>query len=418
MMLKAMSVKQKPRLHRDWIDPFAISIVERLQRKGFIAYLVGGCVRDLLAGIKPKDFDLVTNATPEQIKDQIDRAYIIGKRFRLVLVKRGAEQFEVATFRRDPPPEDSLNEDGQQVSDNVFGSPEEDARRRDFTINSMFYDPIKDEVIDHCEGLRDIEDRTLRIIGDPMVRLTEDPIRILRALRLAHKLEFSIEPKLREAMMAKAELITASVLPRRREEMLKILRLNDPLMTLHEAHDLGILKHAFPTLDQVFLNSDESDEFDSYMLRFPEEADPLIPDTVFLFGQLILAYVRARIERDPHATRDWASENRLIEFMKSELGIFNQELTLIIKAFELQSELREVDSFKKRGHRRKVGFFKNESVPLAILFAELDHALSAQDLQFWKDELDRVRPEIEAQREADRPQRRPRRRHRRPRAFA
>lgn len=415
----AMLVKQKPRLHRDWIDPFAISIVERLQKKGFTSYLVGGCVRDLLAGIKPKDFDIVTNATPEQIKSNIDRAFIIGKRFRLVLVKRGAEQFEVATFRSDPPPEDSLNEDGQQVSDNVFGSEEEDASRRDFTINSMFYDPLKDEVIDYCEGLKDIDQRMIRIIGDAGTRLTEDPIRILRALRLAHKLEFSIEPALREAMSEKAELITASVLPRRREEMLKILRLNDPLMTLHEAHDLGILKHAFPSLDTVYDNQSSLDEFEMYLLRFPEEADPLIPETTFLFGMLLLAFIRSVIESDPLKSGESLAQNRHVnEFLKNELGAFNHETGMILKAFELQAELYDVETFKKRGHRRRAGFVKNDAFPLALLFAEMDHSLAASDIQFWKDELDRNRPEIESQRQEDRPQRRPRRRHRRPRAIS
>ncbi len=419
MMPIAMPVKQKPQLHRDWIDPFAITIVERLQKKGFKSYLVGGCVRDLLAGIKPKDFDLVTDATPEKIKENIDRAFIIGKRFRLVLVKRGAEQFEVATFRKDPPREESLNEDGLQISDNVFGSEEEDAKRRDFTINSLFYDPIKDEVTDYCEGLPDIDNRIIRVIGEPRTRLTEDPIRILRALRLAHKLEFSIEPSLREAMVEKAELITSSVLPRRREEMLKILRLNDPVLTLHEAHDLGILKHAFPLLDSVYDNIESVDEFDSYISRMPEDADALIPETVFLFGILILAFVRATIQKDPLTTEPSLSEHkRLNEFLKFELGAFNNEIGMILRAFELHPELQDVDSFKKRGHRRKAGLLRNEALPLALLFAEMDHSLPASTLQYWKNELDLIRHELDAQRESERPVRRGRRRHRRPRTLS
>jgi poly(A) polymerase len=371
-----------------------------------------------LAGIKPKDYDLVTNATPEAIKSNIDRAFIIGKRFRLVLVKRGAEQYEVATFRKDPPPEESLNEDGQQVSDNVFGSEEEDARRRDFTINSMFYDPIKDEVTDYCGGLQDIDRRMIRVIGDPKTRLTEDPIRILRALRLAHKLEFSIEASLREAMVAKAELITASVLPRRREEMLKILRLNDPVVTLHEAHDLGILKHAFPLLDTVYSEIESIDEFDSYISRMPEDADPLIPETAFLFGVLILAFVRSTIQRDPLDTQIQLNEHkRLNEFLKHELGAFNHEISMVLRAFEIQSELQDISGFKKRGHRRKAGLLKNDALPLALLFAEMDHSLPPNGMQFWKEELDRIRPELEQQREGDRPVRRVRRRFRRPRTL-
>lgn len=387
-----MSVKHGPRLERRWIDPFAIMIVERLQRKGFTAYLVGGCVRDLLAGIPPKDFDIVTSAHPQQVKDVIERAYIIGKRFRLVLVRRGQEQFEVATFRRDPPPEDSLNQDGLQVSDNVFGTAEEDARRRDFTVNSMFYDPVKDDVIDYCEGLQDIEARVIRVIGDPKVRLTEDPIRILRALRLAHKLHFSIEPSLREAMLEKAPLIKLSVLPRRREEMLKILRLPDPTITLHEAHDLGILQHAFPALDKLYEQQDKMGDFDSYLGRIHRVLKMDETDPTSLFGVLIFSYWRALHHADPmiDSHKSIRDEPQILEFMKNELGVFNLEASTIIRAIDLQPDLTMIDDYNRRGHRRKMGFLRNDALPLALTFAELDHLLSPADLKFWKTELNRI----------------------------
>lgn len=391
-----MQSRQKPNLTRDWIDPFAVSIVQRLQKKGYESYLVGGCVRDLLAGQRPKDYDIVTMARPEQVKEAIDRAYIIGRRFRLVLVKRGNDQFEVATFRKEPTPEDSLNEEGLQVSDNEFGTPEEDARRRDFTVNSFFYDPVKDELQDYCDGMKDIEDRIIRVIGDPQTRLTEDPIRILRALRLAHKLDFSIEPSLRQAMMEKAPLLTMTALPRRREEMLKILKLQDPCVTLHESHDLGILQHAFPGLDHLYIHKNGTDDFDAYLSQIKDEPPTGVNEPTYLFGILILAYVRATMHADPHQPIKVSEEDekRLSEFMKKELGIFNLEESIILHALELQPELTQIEDYKRRGHRRKQGFLRNEAMPLALVFAEVDHVLSPSDLQFWKNEYATIANEI------------------------
>src|SRR5580692_1341070 len=171
-----MNVTSKPHLHQDWVDPHAVGIVRALQKRDYTTYLVGGCVRDLLLGIHPKDFDIATNARPDEVKRIIHRAYVIGKRFRLVLVRRDEMQFEVATFRREVG-EDEQRED-LPAGDNVFGTAEEDAKRRDFTINALFYDPIADQLIDFAEGLPDLENRWIRMIGEPTKRLLEDPIRI------------------------------------------------------------------------------------------------------------------------------------------------------------------------------------------------------------------------------------------------
>jgi len=234
-----MQVTKKPRLHQDWIDPHAAGIIKALQRQNFTTYLVGGCVRDLLLGMAPKDFDIVTSARPDQVKRIIHKAYVIGKRFRLVLVKRDDQQFEVATFRRDVREDENAEE--LPSGDNIFGTPEEDAQRRDFTINSLFYDPVGDQLIDYANGLQDLEARLVRMIGDPNKRLLEDPIRILRALRLAHMVDFTLEEDLRRGMQVHASCLAASALPRRREEILKLLRLKDPGLAFIEAYDLGIL---------------------------------------------------------------------------------------------------------------------------------------------------------------------------------
>lgn len=242
-----MEKRQKPSLHSDWIDPDATFIVDRLQRGGFTTYLVGGCVRDLLAGIHPKDFDIATSASPEQVRKLIRGSYIIGKRFPLVLVKRGNRQFEVATFRRNALPEEMEGND-QSFVDNFYGTPQEDAQRRDFTVNGLFYDPIHDELIDYVEGIKDIETGYIKMIGSPEQRLKEDPIRILRAIRLSHKLRFSIEESLRLAIENHSKELTRSILPRKREEYFKLMRLDDPSLAFKELHDLKILEYIMPSL--------------------------------------------------------------------------------------------------------------------------------------------------------------------------
>jgi len=189
-----MKSQQKPQLHEDWIDPYALRIVRNLQDSGFETYLVGGCVRDLLVGIHPKDFDIATSAHPNQVRKKVPNAYVIGRRFKLVLVKRGDQQFEVATFRRNVSPEElaATPEEDTIEGDNYFGTVEEDAKRRDFTANAVFYDPGQDKLIDFCGGIQDLNDRVLRMIGHPKERFVEEPIRIPRSIPPSHKLHFPL----------------------------------------------------------------------------------------------------------------------------------------------------------------------------------------------------------------------------------
>src|SRR5258706_11663539 len=195
----------------DQIDSDAQKVVRRLARSGFDAYLVGGCVRDLLLGRKPKDFDVATSATPPEIRALFRNCRIIGRRFRLAHIFFGSKIIETSTFRANPrdaegealdeasapstaPVADPPAEELFIRRDNVFGSAEEDARRRDFTINGLFYDLDADRVIDYVEGLPDLDRRTVRTIGDADIRFREDPIRILRAIKFAARLDFEIEP--------------------------------------------------------------------------------------------------------------------------------------------------------------------------------------------------------------------------------
>ena len=387
-----MNVTQKPHLHQDWIDPHAVGIVRALQKKGFMTYLVGGCVRDLLLGIHPKDFDIATNAKPDEVRSTIHRSYVIGKRFRLVLVRRDEMQFEVATFRREMSDQEKSDqaEDEAPASDNMFGTVEEDARRRDFTINGLFYDPINDQLVDYAEGLPDLEHRWVRMIGDPMVRLAEDPIRIMRALRLKHMIGFTLEPELRRAMQEKASTLPTTVLPRRREEILKWLRLKNPDLAFHEAHDLGILRHISPTLDEA-LNGPGEEDFYALLRQIPYE-EALSPGD--LFGLLVLSYVRAFLQPDPGSgprVRDLLGDDKMQGWMRDELGMFKFEQALATKALHVEPLLAKRKEFQKKGERRQRALLTNEAFPMALRFARQDYFLGCEDLLYWSESFAQMR---------------------------
>jgi len=180
-------------IRRSSISAGALKVCDVLANHGHAAYVVGGAVRDLVLGIPPKDFDIATDARPEQIRPLFRRALLIGRRFRLVHVMFGQETIEVSTFRAADAASAEKDQHGRVLRDNVFGSIEEDARRRDFTVNALYYDPATEEVIDFHGGLADLKKRTLRMIGDPETRFREDPVRMLRAVRLAAKLGLTID---------------------------------------------------------------------------------------------------------------------------------------------------------------------------------------------------------------------------------
>src|SRR5579884_475034 len=188
-------------------EALARAAIERLRAAGHQAYLVGGCVRDLLLGGKPKDFDVATNARPEDVRQLFRNCRIIGRRFRLAHILFGGKVIEVATFRRNPAmeaPEEEASDVFDDLlirSDNVFGEAHEDALRRDFTMNALFYDLDRRQVLDWCGGMQDVERRTIHTIGDPMVRFREDPIRILRVIKFASRLDLGIAPDVYDAMV-------------------------------------------------------------------------------------------------------------------------------------------------------------------------------------------------------------------------
>jgi poly(A) polymerase len=193
-------------LFRDQVNQDALDTVEQLRDAGYEAYLVGGCVRDLLLGQSPKDFDVATNATPEEVRDLFRRSRLIGRRFQIVHVRYGRHIIEVSTFRRGHSEDSEQDDDrlhadsGLILRDNVWGSLEEDATRRDFTVNALYYDPVDEEIRDFVGGISDLSARRLRFIGDTRLRLREDPVRILRAVRFRAKLGFELDPEIMDAL--------------------------------------------------------------------------------------------------------------------------------------------------------------------------------------------------------------------------
>lgn len=210
------------------MNPAAIRVVEHLRRADFEAYIVGGAVRDLILGGQPKDFDVATNAKPEEIKALFRRARVIGRRFQIVHVRDGKDIIEVTTYRGPHDSDGSLKSASQQsaqgllLRDNVYGTLEQDAARRDLTINAMYYDPVSETILDQIDGSSDIAARLIRVIGDPEKRYREDPVRMLRVARFAAKLQFDIETKTEAAIGECATLLGEIPPPRLFDEFLKL----------------------------------------------------------------------------------------------------------------------------------------------------------------------------------------------------
>ncbi len=245
-------------ISRKNISDSALKVMSRLRRNGDQAYLVGGAVRDLLLGKRPKDFDIATDATPEAVHALFRNSRIIGRRFRIVHVRFGREIIEVTTFRGHHDNNDSdshgnsrgntsrQSESGLLLRDNVFGTLEEDAVRRDLTVNALYYDAGKFEVFDHVNGLQDLERKNIRIIGEPAVRFREDPVRMLRVVRFAAKLEFTIEQTTADAIPQCATLLYEIPSARLFDEFLKLFLAGYAAQTLQKLLDYDLLRALFP----------------------------------------------------------------------------------------------------------------------------------------------------------------------------
>lgn len=317
-------------LQRGQFSRYAVNIVERLQNAGYQAYLVGGCVRDLMLNLEPKDFDVATSATPEQVRAEFRNARIIGRRFKLVHIHFGREIIEVATFRANHPEADeeedsnqsSRNESGRILRDNVYGTLEEDAQRRDFTMNALYYDPVSERILDYASGVHDIRNRLIRLIGDPEQRYKEDPVRMLRAVRFAAKLDFGIEKHTAMPIRPLAAMLRDIPAARLFEEVLKLFLSGHAETTFEMLVDLELFDPLFPAtakaleynptythtlISQALINTD---------LRV-RQGKPVTP--AFLFAALLWPALPAKVLRlqergmPPIAAMNEAAHELIIE---------------------------------------------------------------------------------------------------------
>jgi poly(A) polymerase len=304
VILKAVEPRIIPRkehcISRKQVSPNAVRTLYRLHRSGFIAYLVGGCVRDLLLGRRPKDFDIATNATPRQVRKLFHNCYLIGRRFRLAHLHFQDEILEVTTFRRaetfgDADAEETesdtrrahhhvKDEDGMVLRDNLFGTPETDALCRDFTINALAYNIADFSVIDYSTGLIDLEQRLIRPIGDPQIRFTEDPVRMLRAVRFAASHDFVIEPATWETLCDLSSAITRVPPARLYEEIQKLFLVGTALPSFKLLQQSGLLAALFPTLSQwVYGKGDQAALIYANLDRLDQMSRSATPPTPALF---------------------------------------------------------------------------------------------------------------------------------------
>lgn len=224
----------------------AIELVKKLQQQGHQTFWAGGCVRDILLGQEPKDYDIVTSATPEQVENLIDKTIPIGKQFGVILAEQDRHHFEIATFRSD-----SGYSDGRRPDAVEFKTAQEDAARRDFTINGLFYDPVADQIYDYINGEQDLEAKLVRFIGEPETRIKEDNLRILRAVRFKSVLDFQYHPETYQAVKKQAQLITNVSAERIRDELNKMLQSNSRVESLNDLEDLGLLEILLPEVQAL-----------------------------------------------------------------------------------------------------------------------------------------------------------------------
>jgi poly(A) polymerase len=301
-----------------------VKVLYRLKDAGHQAFLVGGGVRDLLLGRRPKDFDIATDARPEQVRALFSNSRLIGRRFRLAHIRFGREIIEVATFRGTTPASAGDGDDtqvfhasGRIIADNVYGTIEEDAWRRDFTINALYYNIADYSIWAFADGLTDLKSRQLRLIGDPARRYTEDPVRMLRAARFAAKLGFTLHPDSAAPIPEMASLLDDVPPARLFDEFLKMFQSGHALQSYRCLRELGLFHHLFP--DTGYWLDDPENNADAQLIEQAlENTDKRIAEDksvtpMFLFGAFLWRAVRERTEQIKNESADFSAMEALIE---------------------------------------------------------------------------------------------------------
>ena len=394
--------------------PSATEVVRRLQEASFDSYIVGGSVRDLLLGRVPKDFDVATVATPEQVKDVFPRSRIIGRRFRLVHVRHEGVLVEVATFRADQPKQRDTNRSGRILRDNVFGTLEEDALRRDFTINALFLDPVNGEIRDFTGGYDDLANRRLRLIGDPVTRYREDAVRLLRAARFVAKLGIEPEPSTARPIPELAGLLEDIPPARLFEETCKLFLTGHGNRTLEALQRFGLTRSLFPVLPGAGGGKAETHALLWSALRNTDQrvAEEKSVTPAFLFAALLWQPVEQRAreleERDHTALQ-------ALEIAGEEVIARQVRRTAIPRRFSaVTRQIWEMQArFRRTRGKRALSVLRHPRFRAAydflLLRAEQDDTL-AELKAFWTEAQKGQPPPARSKK------RRPRRRGRRSRA--
>ena len=356
------------------VDERALSVVRTLKSAGFEAYIVGGAVRDLMVGLRPKDFDVATNATPEQVKGLFRRAFIIGRRFRIVHVVYGRgrehEVIEVSTYRayldnaaaeqvagNEKTSKSELagmkhavDSTGRVLRDNVWGPQEEDAVRRDFTINAMYYDPEAQIVVDYHNGIRDAKRRVIRMIGDPATRYREDPVRIIRAVRFAAKLNnlgFQLEAKTAAPLVKSQELLADVPQSRLFDEMLKLLQTGHALASIAQLKALGMARGIYPLLDVVVERAEQS-----FVKAALLDTDRRVGEHKPVAPSFLLACVLWADVRDGWAQRVGRGQHSHPALQEAIDDVFNARIGDVSGRGKLAADMREIWMLQPRFEKR------------------------------------------------------------------
>ena len=373
--------KSEHQIDPSLVDERAVKVVSTLADAGYEAYIVGGAVRDLLVGLRPKDFDVATNATPEQVKACFRRAFIIGRRFRIVHVVFGrgrqdrglSEVIEVSTFRAmvDNAAAEQItgNEktsksdlagkshavdaEGRVLRDNVWGPQIDDAARRDFTINAMYYDPVKEIVVDYHGGIKDVKKKLLRMIGDPATRYREDPVRIIRVVRFAAKLGFEIEAKTRAPIREMAALLDNVPASRTFDEMIKLLQTGHALASIGELRKQGLHRGVFPVLDVALDESQRHDGREKFVQLALADTDRRVGEGKPVAPSFMLACMLWHDVLDGWQKLKAKGESPFPALQQAVDTVFDARIGDISGRGKLAADMREIWLMQTRFERRQ-----------------------------------------------------------------
>ncbi len=407
--------KQKLRIYkrdehnvsRQDMDPDAIKVLYRLQNSGHIAYLVGGGVRDLLLGRRPKDYDISTDAHPNRIKRLFRNAFLIGRRFRLAHIKFGPKIIETSTFRREPEVDTRAKGEFFHKHDNTFGTPEEDAYRRDFTINALFYNIADFTVIDYVGGLRDLEKGSIRCIGNPDVRFKEDPIRMLRAVRFASRMDFTIESRTWRSLRRNAPEALKAAPPRLLEEVYRFFGYRSGAASFELLAQSRLMVQLLPEL-AAFLKARRGRQVEFRVMlealdAFGDDFSPPKPELIFatLLHGMFEVRRAEHVERGEHPGHEVIRE--LLEPLMPRLRVPRRVADRLVHIIDAQHRFDEEPGERRFSRER---FMAQETFRDALDFFSIRVAAGQASPALLKDWQKWVKKEPPPEHEERRPQRR------------